>query len=239
MEIVHAKNITKSFGSKVAVNDLTFNLKEGETLGLLGPNGAGKTTTIDLLLNLKGLERGSVKLFGVDSKSYDSKIYNKIGVQFQASFYPEYITVDEVCRMTSSLYEGKIEYDTYLKDFQLADKKDQLVKTLSGGEKQKLAVLLALLHNPKLIFLDELTTGLDPQARREVWKILTKLKKQGVSILLTSHYMDEVENLCDRIIVLKKGKIVFEGTTSELVNNTKQKNLEEAYLDLIEEGNNE
>lgn len=233
--ILQVQNLQKSYGTKTVLQNLSFTMKPGETLGLLGPNGAGKTTTLDLILGIKQPNQGSITLNGQHPNNYSKEHYNKIGVQFQHSFYPEYITLKEICQMTSCLYKDPLNYLDLLEKFHLQDKLTQKVQSLSGGEKQKLAVLLALINKPEIVFLDELTTGLDPQARRDVWDILKELQQQGLSILLTSHYMDEVEQLCDRILIINNGEMIFEGTAKSLKTKSNASTLEDAYLSLLKE----
>lgn len=166
----------------------------------------------------------------MDPKKDRTKLFEKVGVQFQESKYQELIKVSELCENTSVLYKNVRDYKELLDQLGLSDKQTAYVKDLSGGERQRLFIVLALIPNPELVFLDELTTGLDARVRRDVWKLLEQLKHQGLSILLTSHYMDEVEALCDRILILKKGKTVFEGTIEHAKTESGKESLEEAYL---------
>lgn len=224
------EGLRKIYGSLVAVENLNLEVKKGEIFGLLGHNGAGKSTTIECILGTKKVNTGKVSLLGMNPQKDRKKLFEKVGVQFQQSSYQDKIKVKEICEVTASLYNKTLDYKELLKEFELWDKAGRLVNELSGGEKQKLSVLLALLPEPELIFLDELTTGLDPKARRDMWAHIDSLKKRGVTIFLTSHYMDEVEYLCDRICILKKGKIVAEGTPKSVVDESKTQNLEDAYL---------
>lgn len=176
------------------------------------------------------MDSGEVSILGMNPKKDRTTVFEKVGVQFQESKYQELIKVNELCENTSVLYRNARDYKELLDRFGLADKQTVFVKDLSGGERQRLFIVLALIPNPELVFLDELTTGLDARARRDVWKLLEQLKQQGLSILLTSHYMDEVEALCDRIIILKKGKTVFEGTTEQAKAVSGKVSFEEAYL---------
>jgi len=233
--ILEVKNIQKSYATKQVIKDLSFTIKKGETIGLLGPNGAGKTTTLDLVLGIKNVDQGSIRLYNHNPIDFPKKEYNRIGVQFQHSFFPDYITVSEICQMTNVLYTKTDNYHDLLKKFGLGDKEKQKVQSLSGGEKQKLAVLLALLNKPEIVFLDELTTGLDPQARRDVWDVLKDLKEKGLTIFLTSHYMDEVEQLCDKLLIINDGILVFQGTSENLKTKYNTSSLEEAYLKLLKE----
>lgn len=227
---ISVKGLKKSFGDVVAVDGIDFDVKKGEIFGLLGHNGAGKSTTIECILGVKQPEAGTVEVMGMNPLKERKQIFQKTGVQFQQTGYQSKITVGEICEVTASLYINPSDWRNYLKEFGLADKKKQLVAELSGGERQKLSVILALIPNPELVFLDELTTGLDSVARREVWKHLQDLKKKGLTMLITSHYMDEVQNLCDRICILKKGKIIAIGSVEDTVKKSPYNNLEEAFL---------
>lgn len=228
--VLTVENLSKSYGNKKAVSDLCFEIEQGEIFGLLGANGAGKSTTIECILGTKKADSGQVRLFGKDPRAAGKSQFERIGVQFQESHFPEKITVVELCELTKSLYRNSVDYQKLLKDFGLIDKIKRFVSDLSGGERQRLFVVLALIPNPEMVFLDELTTGLDTKARRDVWKHLMQLKQNGLTVLLTSHYMDEIEALCDRILVLKSGEAVFQGTIAEAIAQSTAKNLEEAYL---------
>jgi ABC-2 type transport system ATP-binding protein len=206
--IIFVEKLKKSYKSKVVVDDLCFSVKKGEFFGLLGHNGAGKSTTIDCILGLKNFESGTVRILGMNPKKSRKELFQRVGVQLQSSSYQDKIKVYELCEEISVLYNEADDYKRLLKEFSLEKMKNNYVATLSGGEKQKLAILLALIAKPEVVFLDELTTGLDTEARRDVWSQLKKLKKAGVTILLTSHYMDEVEELCDKICIINNGKEV-------------------------------
>lgn len=209
-------------------------------MGLLGANGAGKTTTIECILGTKKAEHGEISILGMNPVLQRKQLFEKVGVQFQEANYPDKLLVYELCEETSCLYKIPIDYKDLLKQFGLLEKLNSPITELSGGQKQKLFIVLALIPNPDVVFLDELTTGLDPRSRRNVWKCLLDLKKQGLTILLTSHFMDEVENLCDKIIILNKGETVFHGTVSEAVANSPCNKFEDAYLWYSEEeGQNE
>lgn len=229
-DIISVKNLKKSYNNIVAVNDISFSVKKGEFFGLLGHNGAGKSTTIDCILGLKAFDSGVVKILNKDPKKSRKDIFEKVGVQLQLSSYPDKIKVYEICEETAALYSESCDYNQLLKKFSLDKVKKNYVSTLSGGEKQKLAVILALIPNPEVVFLDELTTGLDVEARRDVWKLLKSLKKDKVTILLTSHYMDEVEALCDKIVIIKNGKLLASGTVEEIIISSPYDKLEDAYL---------
>ena len=230
MNAIVVKNLTKKYGDHVAVDDLSFQVRKGEVFGLLGANGAGKSSTIECILGTRKMDSGEVSILEMNPIKERTKVFERVGVQFQESKYQEQVKVEELCEMTASVYRNPQNYESLLADFGIADKKKTLVKELSGGERQRLFIVLALIPNPELVFLDELTTGLDARARREVWNILLKLKKQGLSILLTSHFMDEVEALCDEILILKKGKTVFHGTVEEAKTESGKSQFEDAYL---------
>lgn len=224
------KNLKKQYKEKIVVDDLNVTIKRGEAFGLLGANGAGKSTSIECILGTKKMDNGSVSILGQNPNKNKRKLFNKIGVQFQEANYQTEIKVEEICEETASFYRNPDDYHKLLKQFGLIDKSKQAVKELSGGERQKLFIVLALIPHPEIVFLDELTTGLDARARREVWKELVKLKENGLTIILTSHFMDEVEILCDEICILKKGKTVFEGTVKEAVSKSPFDKFEDAYL---------
>lgn len=228
--VIEVNGLRKQYGSKVAVDGLSFQVSRGEVFGLLGHNGAGKSTTINCILGLKSFEGGSATVLGMKAANSRKELFERVGVQLQQSCYQDRIKVEELCQETATLYKDPADYGELLEAFSLSGFKKQYVSTLSGGEKQKLSVLLALIPKPEVIFLDELTTGLDTAARREVWKKLRELKEKGVTIFLTSHYMDEVEALCDRICILQEGKEIVSGAVKELIGNSPYERLEEAYL---------
>ena len=227
---IQVKNLTKSFSGRRVVDDLSLEVTKGEVFALLGHNGAGKSTTIDLILGLKTPDQGSTRILGMNATKNRKQVFEKVGVQLQHTEYQNLITVEEACIEYSSLYKYPADYEKLLTDFGLSNLKKSYVSKLSGGEKQKLSVILALIGNPEIVFLDELTTGLDVAARREVWRTLKQLKEQGLMIFLTTHYMEEAEALCDRVCIIKSGKKVTEGTVSEVVAASGKSNLEEAYL---------
>ena len=227
---VSVRKLTKSFSGRRVVDDLSFDVQKGEVFALLGHNGAGKSTTIDLILGLKAPERGSAKILGMDAAKNRKQVLERVGVQLQNTRYQPNITVEEACIEYASLYADPANYPKLLERFGLGTLRKSFVSKLSGGERQKLSVVLALIGSPEIVFLDELTTGLDVAARREVWRTLKQLKDQGLTIFLTTHYMEEAEALCDRVCIIKSGKKVTEGTIDEVITASGQKNLEDAYL---------
>lgn len=227
---IEVKDLTKSFDGRVVVDGITFRVEKGEVFGLLGHNGAGKSTTIDLLLGLKKPDYGTGTIFGLAPTTNRKEVFERVGVQLQSSHYQNNIRVDELCKEMSALYEKPEDYHRLLQFFSLEKFEKSQVNKLSGGERQRLSVALALINKPEIVFLDELTTGLDTAARREVWRHLKELKKKGTTIFLTTHYMEEAESLCDRIFLIKDGKKITEGTVKEVIDNSPYNNLEEAYL---------
>ncbi|WP_302326069.1 ABC transporter ATP-binding protein [Enterocloster lavalensis] len=234
-EVIKVEQLTKSYGALTAVDHLRLSVDRGTVFGLLGANGAGKSTAIECILGTRKADSGSVSILGLSPEADRRKLFERVGVQFQEANYQDKITLWELCQVTAALYRKPADPDALLDKFGLSGKKRCPVTELSGGQRQRLFIVLALIPNPEVVFLDELTTGLDAKARREVWNILSDLKKQGVTIFLTSHFMDEVEKLCDRICILKKGRAVFHGTVSEAIKNSPCNQLEDAYLWYTEE----
>jgi ABC-2 type transport system ATP-binding protein len=235
MEVIKVQNLYKSYGDVQVVKNVSLSVKKGEVFGLLGANGAGKSTTIECILGTKNFDGGQVSILGMNPQKERKQLFQKVGVQFQESSYQDKITVKELCEITEILYKNPLDYNKLLEEFNLKGKVKNLVSELSGGEKQRLFIILALIPNPEVVFLDELTTGLDVKARRDVWKCLLNLKKQGLTIFLTSHFMDEVEVLCDKICILKDGAIDFYGTVKEAVAMSPYEKLEDAYLWFVDE----
>lgn len=234
-EAIFVEGLTKSYGEKTVVNHLNLSVKSGTVFGLLGANGAGKSTTIECILGTKQADSGTVRLLGQDPKKCRRELFQKIGVQFQEGDYHKEIRVSELCEETASLYRKSADWHKLCEQFGIGDKTKAAVKSLSGGERQRLFIVLALIGQPQLVFLDELTTGLDAKARRGVWKTLESLKEQGLTIFLTSHFMDEVEALCDEICILKKGTAVFRGTVGQAKAQCGCEHFEDAYLKLSDE----
>lgn len=234
-EAIFVEGLTKKYGEKTVVNNLNLSVKRGTVFGLLGANGAGKSTTIECILGTKKADEGTVRLLGQDPKKQRRSLFERVGVQFQEGDYQKEIKVSELCRETASLYRKPADWRTLCEQFGIGDKTKAAVKSLSGGERQRLFIVLALIPQPEIVFLDELTTGLDAKARRSVWKTLESLKKQGLTIFLTSHFMDEVEALCNEICILKKGTVVFRGTVEQAKIQCGVEHFEDAYLKLSDE----
>lgn len=229
-EIISVKQLSKSYGGLTAVQGLDLSVTQGTVFGLLEANGAGKSTTIECMLGTRKFDAGTVSILGMNPLLQRKQLFENVGVQLQEANYQDKVTVAELCEVTQSLYRNAADYGELLKQFGIFDKAKSMVKELSGGQRQKLFIVLALIPQPKVVFLDELTTGLDAKARREVWKILSDLKEKGLTIFLTSHFMDEVEALCDWVCILKKGKAVFYGTVEEAIAGSPYDKFEDVYL---------
>ena len=209
--------VRKTFEDVVAVDGLDLEVTRAECFGLLGPNGAGKTTTIEICEGLTNPDGGTVELLGLNWRSGASELRQRIGVQLQETQFPEKLTVEEVLRLFRSFYRRGISLEESIQTAQLDEKRGARVGTLSGGQKQRLAMACALVGDPELLFLDEPTTGLDPQARRHLWDLVEGLKQAGRTIILTTHYMDEAERLCDRVAIMDHGRILALGTPQQLI----------------------
>lgn len=232
---VEVSGLTKVYHGKAVLEGLNLTVKRGTVFGLLGANGAGKTTTLECILGTKQADSGTALVFGIDAGKNRKRLFGQVGVQFQECDYQPEIRVSELCGETACLYKNPADWKELCTRFGIGDKAKSLVKSLSGGERQRLFIVLALLGNPSLVFLDELTTGLDVKARRSVWSVLETLKKQGLTIVLTSHFMDEVEALCDEICILKKGETAFYGTVAQAKEQCGCEKFEDAYLALADE----
>jgi len=222
--IVQIENLFKSYGKIKAADDISFEVFKGEIFGLVGPNGAGKTTTIECIEGLRKSDSGNLKVMGINPLTSGRVLRNSIGIQLQESELPGRIKVWEAIDLFSSFYSKTVKYDPLLKDLGLDDKKGAYFSRLSGGQKQRLFIALSLINDPELVFLDELTTGLDPQARRATWELITNINKKGKTIFLTTHYMEEAERLCDRVAIMDQGKIIALDTPQDLIRGIKIEN---------------
>ena len=229
---ISVSGLTKAYGDRVALNGLNLSVRAGTVLGLLGANGAGKSTAIECMLGTRRADSGTVRLLGVDPVRQRRSLFEQVGVQLQESGYQTEIRVDELCQNTACLYRNPADWQALCREFGIGDQLKRAVKSLSGGERQRLFIVLALIPQPELVFLDELTTGLDARARREVWAALEGLKRRGLTMVLTSHFMDEVEALCDSVCILRKGKTVFRGTVEQAKRQCGCDRFEDAYLTL-------
>jgi ABC-2 type transport system ATP-binding protein len=222
--IVKIENLFKSYGKVKAADDVSFEVFKGEIFGLVGPNGAGKTTTIECIEGLRKSDSGNLKVMGLEPLTNGRLLRDSIGIQLQESELPGRIKVWEAIDLFSSFYSKTVKYDSLLKDLGLDGKKGAYFSRLSGGQKQRLFIALSLINNPELVFLDELTTGLDPQARRATWELITTINKKGKTIFLTTHYMEEAERLCDRVAIMDHGKIIALDTPQNLIRSIKIEN---------------
>ena len=234
-EAIFVEGLTKVYDGKTVVDHLDLSVPSGTVFGLLGANGAGKSTTIECILGTKQADAGIVRLLEQNPKKHRRELFQHIGVQFQEGDYQKEIRVAELCEETASLYRSPADWRALCEQFDIGDKVKASVRSLSGGERQRLFIVLALIPRPEVVFLDELTTGLDAKARRRVWKKLESLKENGLTIFLTSHFMDEIEALCDEVCILKKGVSVFRGTVEQAKKQCGCKSFEDAYLQLSDE----
>jgi ABC-2 type transport system ATP-binding protein len=216
--VLSVEHLRKSYGGFVAVSDVSFEVREGEIFGILGPNGAGKTTTVESLQGLRSIDSGNVSVLGFDPRRSPGEIRTRIGSQLQESALPDRIKVREAVELFGSLSPHGPDPDRLLRDWGLADKRDARFGGLSGGQQQRLFVALALVNGPRLVFLDEMTTGLDPSARRVAWDLIRRIREQGTTVVLVTHFMDEAETLCDRLVVIDRGSVVAEGSPQHLID---------------------
>lgn len=229
--VVEVRGLTKSYDAVEAVRGIDFEMQPGEVFGLLGPNGAGKTTTVEILEGIRPRTGGHVRVLGYDPDADVARLKQNIGVSLQATNLPDKIKVWEALHLFSSFYERTTDSAMLLDRLQLAEKKNAYYSTLSGGQKQRVAIALALVNDPQLIFFDEPTTGLDPQVRLEIHSLIQQLKDSKRSILLTTHYIEEAERLCDRVAIIDQGKIIAHGTPRELQEQTLRTSLIEIETD--------
>ena len=218
MTVIEVSNLHKRYGRTVAVDDVSFSVERGEIFGILGPNGAGKTTTVECVEGLRTPDRGSVSVLGLDPGRDREEITQRVGVQLQQSELPEKMKVAEALALYSSFYRKPADWERLIDDLGLADKRDSRFGKLSGGQKQRVSIALALAGSPEIAVLDELTTGLDPQARRDTWQLIEEVRDRGVTIVLVTHFMEEAERLCDRIAVIDSGRVAAIDTPAGLVS---------------------
>lgn len=241
--IISVKNLVKKYGDFTAVNDISFEVMEGEIFGLLGPNGAGKTTTLEIIETLREKTSGAVTVDGKELDKEPQAIKNVIGVQLQAAGYYPNLNLKQIIELFGGLYNRDVDPIALLDTVNLRDKAKNKFKDLSGGQKQRFSIATTLINEPKIIFLDEPTTGLDPQARRNLWELIKQLRHRGATVVITTHYMDEAEELCDRVAIVDSGKIVILDTPDNLIDKlissgfkrekeVKAANLEDVFLNL-------
>lgn len=241
--MVEVHNLKKRYGDKQAVGGISFSVKKGEIFGILGPNGAGKTTTLEMMETLREIDSGTVTIDGIDVATEPHKIKYVIGIQPQSPAFQDKTRLTEVVELFAAAYGEKVDAMEFLASVGLEDKAKSYVEDLSGGQKQRLSITTALVHSPKVFFLDEPTTGLDPQARRNLWELIGHVRDRGITVIMTTHYMDEAEILCDRIAIMDNGKIVAIDTPKALIKQllargfkkkqqVEQADLEDVFIDL-------
>src|SRR5580658_3621664 len=216
--VIQVSGIRKTYGKTVAVSEVSFEVGEGEIFGLIGPNGAGKTTTMECVEGVRRPDRGDIKILGLDPFRDVYQLQNRIGVQLQQAQLQKRIKVWEAVDLWASLYTMAVDGDRLLDQLGLANKRDAWFMTLSGGQKQRLFIALALINDPEVVFLDELTTGLDPQSRRAIWELVRGIRDRGKTVFMTTHLMEEAERLCDRVAVIEHGRIIDIDTPARLVD---------------------
>ena len=216
MAVIEVQNLHKRYGERVAVEDVSLTVEAGEIFGILGRNGAGKTTTVETIAGLRAPDRGSVRVFGRDPRRDRRELVRRVGVQLQESRQPDKLTVGEALELYASFYERPAEPEALLRELDLLDARDTPFGKLSGGMQQRLSIALALVGDPEIAILDELTTGLDPQARRETWELVERVRDRGVTIVLVTHFMEEAERLADRVALIDAGRVVAIDTPAAL-----------------------
>ncbi|HLQ04472.1 MAG TPA: ABC transporter ATP-binding protein [Verrucomicrobiae bacterium] len=241
--IVSVRDLRKKYGQIEAVAGISFDVQQGEVFALLGPNGAGKTTTVEILEGLRTADGGSATVAGVDVTKDPTRVKERIGVQLQQSAFPENLLAKEIVELFAIFYERKVDAMALLRAVGLEDRAKQKSEKLSGGQRQRLSIAVAMVNEPQVLFLDEPTTGLDPQARRNLWELIKDIRKRGTTVLLTTHYLDEAEVLCDRVAIMDAGKIIALDSPKALITQLlgrgfskpvlqQQANLEDVFLDL-------
>jgi ABC-2 type transport system ATP-binding protein len=214
--VIQVRDLHKEYGQTVAVDDVSFTVGAGEIFGILGPNGAGKTTTVECVAGLRVPDAGSISVLGLDPRRDRGQLRQVVGVQLQESQLPDRLRVGEALELYSSFYADPAPWPELLDGLGLAEKRNTRFGKLSGGQRQRLSIALALVGNPRIAVLDELTTGLDPQARRDTWALISGLRDRGVTVLLVTHFMEEAERLCDRVAVIGTGRVIATGSPAEL-----------------------
>ncbi|MGW4502748.1 ATP-binding cassette domain-containing protein [Micromonospora sp. NPDC004336] len=218
MPVIEVDHLQKRYGEKVAVADVSFTVEQGEIFGVLGPNGAGKTTTVECVQGLRRPDGGTVRVLGLDPIRDRAEVRQRVGAQLQESQLPDKVRVREALDLYRSFYRNRADIDELLTDLGLAEQRDTYFQKLSGGQKQRLSVALALVGRPEVAILDELTTGLDPQGRRDTWDLVERIRDRGVTVVLVTHFMEEAERLCDRLAIIDRGRVVAIDSPSGLLD---------------------
>ncbi len=241
--ILKLKDLRKLYDGKAVVNGINLEVKTGEIFGILGPNGAGKTTTLEMIETMREIDGGSIFLDGIDVEKYPDQIKKIIGVQPQMPAFQDKQKLSEIIEMFAAAYGERVNAQDFLNEVQLGEKTNSYAEQLSGGQKQRLSIAVALVHRPKVFFLDEPTTGLDPQARRNLWELIKMIRDRGVTVIMTTHYLDEAELLCDRVAIMDHGKIIALDSPKNLilqllkrgfkkVQKVEQASLDDVFIDL-------
>lgn len=241
--ILTVQKLNKSYNQLHVVKDVSFDVYENEVFGILGPNGAGKTTLLEMIEGLRTIDKGHVNILDIDIDKTPTRAKQIIGIQLQSSDYFDNLSLKEILELFGAFYSRKIDAGKLLEKVELKQKAKAMVRQLSGGQKQRMSIALSLVNDPRLLFLDEPTTGLDPQARRHMWEFIKELKKEGRTTILTTHYMEEAEQLCDRVAIMDEGKLITIDTPENLIEAllekgfkkkqvVKQANLEDVFIDL-------
>jgi ABC-2 type transport system ATP-binding protein len=229
--MIQVKNLIKAYNGQRVVDGVSFSVSSGEIFGLLGPNGAGKTTTMEMMEGLRIPDEGSILIDGLDGIKERNVVKERIGVQLQSTALFDHLTTQEIIRLYGSFYPAMRSVEELLASFDLEEKAKTLVKHLSGGQRQRLAIAMAVVHDPKVIFLDEPTTGLDPKARRDLWNIVRRLKEEGRTVFLSTHYMEEAEQLCDRVAIMDSGRMIAMDSPAGLIRQLASDSVVEFVLD--------
>lgn len=242
MTVIELQGVYKQYGERFALEDVSLGVERGEILGLIGPNGAGKTTLVESIAGLRKADRGEIRVLGLDPQKDRQALRSRVGIQLQASQLPDKLKVWEALDMYGSFYAAPADGERLINSLGLSNKRNAYFESLSGGQKQRLSVALALVSNPEILILDELTTGLDPDARRNIWQLIQDVQARGVTILLVSHFMDEAERLCDRVAMLDEGRLVALDTPAGIVarasaiSHDEQRSLDDAFIALTRNG---
>ncbi|WP_440073928.1 ABC transporter ATP-binding protein [Streptosporangium sp. OZ121] len=234
MTVIEINGLQKSYGTHKALDDVTLTVERGEIFGILGPNGAGKTTVVECASGLRKPDGGTLRVLGMDPQTQRRELLQRIGTQLQEAALPDAIRVGEALKMYASFYDKPADWNALMEEWGLTEKRRARFSGLSGGWKQRLFIALALVGNPEVVFLDELTTGLDPSARRMTWNMIRAMRDRGVTVVLVTHFMDEADALCDRIAVIDRGRVVHQGSPGDLLTRDASGSLDDAYFALIE-----
>ena len=245
--ILKVKNLKKIYDDKPAVDGISFEVEKGEIFGILGPNGAGKTTTLEMIETMREIDGGTIHVAGINVAEQPTEVKRIIGVQPQTAAFQDKQKLSEIIEMFAAAYGERVNTQEFLDDVQLGEKANSFAEQLSGGQRQRLSIAAALVHSPKVFFLDEPTTGLDPQARRNLWDLIREVRDKGVTVIMTTHYLDEAELLCDRVAIMDRGKIIALDTPDNLIKQlldrgftkhekVQQANLDDVFIDLTGKG---